>query len=271
MSGVSTHCIVSDNPRKEIVFLPILVQVARFLKALMKIENDQIIVGDITIDVIKKDIKNLRLRFYHPTGKVRIAAPLKINDDTIRSFCISKLGWIKKQQLKRDGREDQSRSEFVSGEGHYFFGKRHLLTVFTRNAAPRAELHGDTCIYLHVRPGSTLEQREKVMTKWYRLKLQESIPPLIEKWQSVTGVSADNWRIKKMKTRWGTCNRKARRIWLNLELAKRPMDCLEFIIVHELTHLIERRHNDRFKAYMDHFMPLWRVYRDELDNVSIPV
>ena len=237
----------------------------------MKIENDQIIVGDITIDVVKKDIKNLRLRFYHPTGKVRIAAPLKINDDTIRSFCVSKLGWIKKQQLKRDVREDQSRSEFVSGESHYFLGKRYLLTVLNRDTAPRVELHDDNRIYLHVRPGSTLEQREKVMTEWYRLRLQESIPPLIEKWQSVIGVSADNWRIKKMKTRWGTCNRKARRIWLNLELAKRPLNCLEFIIVHELTHLIERRHNDRFKSYMDHFMPLWRVYRDELNNLSIPV
>jgi predicted metal-dependent hydrolase len=237
----------------------------------MKIENDQIIVGNITIDVVKKDIRNLRLRFYHPTGKVRIAAPLKINDDTIRSFCISKIGWIKKQQLKRDGREDQSRSEFVSGEGHHFFGKRYLLTVFTRNAVPRAELYGDTSIYLHVRPGSTRAQRQKAMTEWYRSRLQESIPPLIEKWQRVTGVSADNWRIKKMKTRWGTCNRKARRIWLNLELAKRPLNCLEFIIVHELTHLIERRHNDRFRDYMDHFMPLWRVYRDELDNVSMPV
>ena len=237
----------------------------------MKIENDQIIVGDITIDVVKKDIKNLRLRFYHPTGKVRIAAPLKINDETIRSFCISKLGWIKKQQLKRGDREDQPRNEFVSGESHYFFGKRCLLTVLTRDAAPRAELHDDTCLHLHVRPGSTPGQREKVMTEWYRSRLQESIPPLIEKWQSVTGVSANNWRIKKMRTRWGTCNRKTRSIWLNLELAKRPLNCLEFIIVHELTHLIERLHNDRFKTCMDHFMPHWRVYRDELDNVSIPV
>lgn len=245
--------------------------VARFLKALMNIKKHQMIVGDITIDVIKKDIKNLRLRFYHPTGKVRIAAPLKINDETIRLFCISKLGWIKKQQLKRDGQEGQSRSEFVSGESHYFLGKRYLLTVLTRDTAPRAELHGDTCIYLHVRPGSTLAQREKVMTEWYRSRLRESIPPLIEKWQIVTGVSADNWRIKKMKTRWGTCNRKAGRIWLNLELAKRPLDCLEFIIVHELTHLIERRHNNRFRSYMDQFMPLWRVYRDELNNVLIPV
>jgi predicted metal-dependent hydrolase len=237
----------------------------------MTIKNNQMIVGDITIDVVKKDIRNLRLRFYHPTGKVRIAAPLKINDETIRSFCISKLGWIKKQQLKRDGRENQSRSEFVSGESHYLLGKRYLLKVSTRDAIPRAELNGDACIYLYVRPGTTLDQREKVMTEWYRSRLQESIPPLIEKWQGVTGVSAEDWRIKKMKTRWGTCNRKAGRIWLNLELAKRPLECLEFIIVHELTHLIERLHNDRFKSCMDNFMPLWRVYRDELKNVSMPV
>jgi predicted metal-dependent hydrolase len=226
----------------------------------------QIKVGNIAIDVVRKDIKNLHLGVYPPSGRVRIATPLKIDDEAVRLFAVSKMAWIKKQQLKFETQERQSERRFVSGESHYYKGRRYLLNVIYHNAAPKVEIRNKTHIDLYVRVGSTCEQRGKVLTKWYRKQLKDQIPALIAKWQRIIGVEVDDWGVKKMKTKWGTCTLASRRIRLNLELAKKPEHCLEYIIVHEMVHLIERDHGDRFVAYMDKFMPQWHLYKEELNR-----
>lgn len=232
----------------------------------MIISMHQISVGNISIDVVRKDIKNLHLGVYPPNGRVRIAAPLKIDDEAVRLFAISRMAWIKKQKLNFETQQRQSERRFVSGESHYYKGNRYLLNVVYHNAAPRSEIRNKTYIDLYVREGSTKEQREKVLTEWYRRQLKDQIPPLIDKWQKIIGVEVSDWCIKKMKTKWGTCTIEKRRIWLNLELAKKSEHCLEYIIVHEMVHLLERTHSDRFIAYMDKFMPQWHLFKDELNR-----
>ena len=232
--------------------------------------TSKIEVGNLIIDVVRKNIKNLHLAVYPPTGRVRIAAPLTVNDDAIRLFIVSKISWIKKHQSKFNGQDRESEREFISGESHYYQGQRYLLNVIYHDAKPRVELRNKTYLDLYVRLGSNQLQRQKILTEWYRSKLKEQIPDLINKWKYIVGVEVDDWCIKKMKTRWGSCNRKNKRIWLNLELAKKPLHCLEYIIVHELTHLLERHHNDRFKGLMDNFMPSWRLYKNELNQLILP-
>lgn len=229
----------------------------------------QITVNDITIDVERKNIKNLHLSVHPPTGRVRIASPLRVNDDAVRLFAISKLGWIKKHIAKFEEQPRQSPREYVTGESHYLRGDRYLLDVTIQNGAPRVQIRNKKYIDLFVRPNSTVAQRERVMNNWYRQQLHEQIPPLMEKWQAIIGVQLGNWHIKQMKTRWGTCNIEARRIWLNLELAKKPESCLEYVIVHELVHQLERTHNARFVALMNKFMPSWRTLKDELNHFPL--
>ena len=226
----------------------------------------KITVGNISIDVVRKDIKNLHLGVYPPKGRVRIASPLKIDDEAVRLFAISKMSWIKKQKLKFEVQERQSQRRFVSGESHYYNGNRYLLNVIYHNAAPKVEIRNKTYIDLYVRVGSTGKQREKVLTEWYRKQLKDQVPALINKWQNKIGVEVNDWGIRKMKTKWGTCTIEKRRIWLNLELVKKSEHCLEYIIVHEMIHLIERKHNDRFVACMDKFIPQWHSYKEELNR-----
>lgn len=232
----------------------------------MNTETFQITVSDLVVDVIRKDIKNLHLAVYPPHGRVRVAAPLRVDDEAVRLAVISRLGWIKRQQARFEGQARQSEREYVSGESHYFQGTRYLLNVIYHDGLPHVALRNRITLDLFVRAGSDKAQRERVLLAWYRRALKRRIPPLIARWESVIGVEVAEWGVKQMKTRWGTCNMDARRIWLNLELAKKPESCLEYIIVHEMTHLLERRHNDRFVAYMDHFMPQWRLFRDELNR-----
>ncbi len=226
----------------------------------------QITLGNISIDVVRKDIKNLHLGVYPPNGRVRIASPLKIDDEAVRLFAISKMAWIKKHQLKFEAQQRQSKRQFVSGESHNYKGNRYLLNVIYHDAGPKVEIRNKTYIDLYIRVGSTLEQREKVLIEWYRRQLKDQIPPLIDKWQKIIGVEVSDWGIKKMKTKWGTCTIEKRRIWLNLELAKKSEHCLEYIIVHEMVHLMERNHSERFVAYMDKFIPQWHFYKDELNR-----
>ncbi len=214
----------------------------------------KITVGGIAIDVVRKDIKNLHLGVYPPNGRVRIAAPMRFKDDAIRVFATSKIPWIKKQKAGFSGQERQTKREYVSGETHYFHGRRYILKVIYEDAPPRVKLQKQTHIVLFVRPKSSLAKREEVLTEWYRAELKKDIPDLINKWESKLGVEVSFWGIKKMNTRWGTCARKSRRIWVNLELAKKPKHCLEFIILHEMVHLLERSHNDRFIKPRD---PWW--------------
>jgi predicted metal-dependent hydrolase len=226
----------------------------------------QITVSNITIDVVRKDIENLHLAVYPPTGRVRIATPLSVNDEAIRLFAISKLGWIKKHRKNFANQARQTKREYVSGESHYVEGHRYLLNVIYRNATPKVEIRNKKYIDLYVRLNSTVEQRERVMTKWYRQRLKERLPALIGKWQSIIGVQVNNYEVKQMKTKWGTCKREAKRIWLNLELAKKPVHCLEYIIVHELVHLLEGHHNERFIVLMNKFIPQWRFHQTELNQ-----
>jgi len=227
-------------------------------------ELSEIIVRDIHVEVVRKEIKNLHLAVYPPEGHVRVAVPFHVNDERIRLAVISKLAWIKKQQADFKKQPRQSEREMLTGESHYFLGQRYLLEVVEGSERHQIKRKGKRKLLLFVRPGTSLANRQLVLNEWYRDQLKQRIPGLLDKWQDKIGVKTDGWGIKKMKTKWGSCNIVARRIWLNLELAKKPADCLEYILVHELVHLLERNHNDRFRAYMDRFMPNWKVYREML-------
>jgi predicted metal-dependent hydrolase len=222
-------------------------------------------VGSIEIEVDRKDIKNLHLAVYPPNGRVRIATPLKINDESVRLFAISKLAWIKKHQAHFIAKNRQTEKEFISGESHYFQGKSYILNIIEHNKSPKILIRNNQYLELYIKKGTSKQQREKVIKEWYRQALKNDIPALITKWQFIIGVSVADWGVKSMRTKWGTCNIQAKRIWLNLELAKKPQHCLEYVIVHEMVHLLERNHNKRFKAYMEKFMPQWRLYKDELN------
>lgn len=226
----------------------------------------QIELGNIKIDVEQKDIKNIHLSVYPPDGKVRISAPERMDLDTIRVFAINKLQWIKKQQETFRNQERESPREYISKESHYFFGKRYLLKIVEIDAKPKVVLKHNT-IELHIRPNTPTEKRKEIIEDWYRGEMKKVIPEMIAKWEKKIGVNANDFGVKKMRTKWGTCNPKAKRIWLNLELAKKPKECLEYIIVHELVHLLERNHNDKFIRHMNEFMPKWRFYRDELNRL----
>ncbi|MGB3717773.1 MAG: SprT family zinc-dependent metalloprotease [Candidatus Promineifilaceae bacterium] len=232
----------------------------------MSNRNYQITVNDLNVDVVRKNIKHMHLAVHTADGRVRVSVPLRVKDEAVRVAVVSKMPWIRRQQRKLTGQERQSPKKFISGESHYFRGNRYLLHVVYRDAPPKVAINEKKTIDMFVRTGSDAAKRERVMLEWYRKQLKEIAPPLIAKWEEIIGVEIVEWRIKRMKTRWGTCNIRARRIWLNLELAKWPIHCLEYIIIHELVHLIERLHNDQFVAHMDKFMPQWRLVRDELNR-----
>ena len=223
-------------------------------------------IGELEVDVIRKDIKNLHLSVMPPNGKVRVAVPFHVNDDRIRSAVVSKLMWIKKQQKEFKNQPRQSAREMVSGESHYFFGKRYLLEVVEGKGKSTITIKGNDTLLLTVSKNSTLEKRLKVLENWYRDQIKATLPELIMKWQNIVGVEATHCGIRKMKTKWGSCNISEKRIWLNLELAKKPPECLEYILVHELVHLHERHHNRRFRALMDEFMPNWALHRKTLNT-----
>jgi predicted metal-dependent hydrolase len=226
-------------------------------------------VSGIKVEVIRKDIKNLHVGVYPPEGRVRVAAPLPMDDDAVRLAVVSKLAWIKKQRSHFQAQPRQSKREFVARESHYVFGRRYLLNIIEHDGLARVEVRRSRRLDLYVPYGADLKQRERVLVEWYRKELKRKIPSIIEKWQAIIGVQVADWRVKRMKTKWGSCNREAKRIWLNLELAKKPIECLEYIVVHEMVHLLERHHNERFASLMDASMPLWRHYRDELNRTPL--
>ena len=227
---------------------------------------DKITIGNIDIDLIRKNIKNIHLSVYPPDGRVRLAVPERMNDEAVRLFAVSKLAWITKQRKKFSEQDRQTAREFVSGESHYYFGTRYLLNVVETTGKQHIELRGNKYIDLYVRPESTVEKREKIMYDWYRQSLKKIIPAYIKKWEEIMRVTVNDWGVKLMKTKWGTCNVKDKRIWINLELAKKNPRCLEYIIVHEMVHLLERHHNEKYKAYMDKFLPNWKSIKDELNG-----
>lgn len=231
----------------------------------MTTKTKQIEVSGITVEVVRKAIKNLHIGVYPPDGRVRVAAPSRMSMEAIRLAVIGKLGWIKKHQTKFASQERQSPREYVTGETHYYQGKRYRLNIQLHDGRSVVLLRHGT-LELHVSPDHGSDYREALLYNWYRRQMKLQLPELLAKWEQIIGVQVSEYGIKRMKTRWGTCNPSAKRIWLNLELIKKPVHCLEYIIVHELVHLLEKYHNDRFKGLMDQYLPLWRQYREELNR-----
>jgi len=224
------------------------------------------LVAGISVDVQRKDIKNLHVGVYPPAGRVRVAAPLRLDDEAVRLAVISRLGWIRRQQAAFKQQDRQSQREFVSGESHYFRGRRYRLELIERPGPASVSIRNNTVLSMLIPPGLDADVRADLLDRWYRNQLRAAIPGLLDKWLPKLDVQAPEVRIRKLKTLWGSCNSEAGRIWLNLELIKKPPTCLEFILVHELAHLIERHHNERFLAIMDRAMPTWRVSREELNR-----
>ncbi len=222
--------------------------------------------GGVTLSVLKKDIKNLHLSVYPPAGRVSISAPRRMNLDTIRLFAITKLGWIREQQKKLAEQERETRREYIDRESHFVWGRRYLLKVIEVDAPPRVELlHGN--LVLRVRPGTDAAARGEIVSGWYRDLLRGKIPALIKAWEPRLGVRVGAVFIQRMKTKWGSCNPAARTMRLNTELAKKPGECLEYIVLHEMVHLLERKHGPRFVALMDRFLPRWRETRELLNRL----
>ena len=228
----------------------------------------QIKLGDIAVDVMLKDIKNVHLSVYPPTGRVRISAPKRMSINTIRVFAISKLDWIKQQQTKLREQERETPREYLDRESHYVWGKRYLLTVSESDEPASIELEHSRLL-LRVRPGTDEDKKRALVEKWYREQLKEAVPPLLARWQPLLGVRVERFFVQRMKTKWGSCNQAAHTIRLNTELAKKPAECLEYLVVHELVHLLEPTHSARFVALMDRFMPKWQFYREVLNRLPV--
>ena len=228
--------------------------------------KSEIIISGFNIAVLKKDIKNLHLNILPPDGKVRVSAPKRMDDRSIRVFIVSKLPWIEKHVNRFKEQPRETPREYVSGESHYFKGERYLLNVIEYAGKPYVTINNKKYIDFYVKKDADIEEKKKVFLLWQRKELVKELPDIFNKWQTSMGVSANEWRIKQMKTKCGTCNIKAKRIWINLELIKKPVYCIEYIVVHELAHLIEKNHNKRFKEIMDKFIPLWRNYKKELNG-----
>jgi predicted metal-dependent hydrolase len=224
--------------------------------------------GSISVDVLKKDIKNVHLSVYPPTGQVRISAPLRMDDRTIRVFAISKLGWIKDQRKKLIEQEREPTRDYIERESHYVWGKRYLLGVVEKDGPPQVLLRHSKMI-LQVRPATSAERRQEILDEWYRLQIKSVVRPLIAKWEPVVGVKLDRIFVQRMKTKWGSCSRTSASIRLNTDLAKKPSECLEYIAVHEMVHLLEPTHNRRFIGLMDSLMPNWQFYRRLLNRLPI--
>ena len=231
--------------------------------------SSRIEVSGVSVEIVRKKIVNLHLGVYPPTGRVRVAAPRHLDDDAVRLAVVSRLGWIRRQQADFERQVRQSRREFVTGESHYFAGRRYRLDVVESSDPPSVRILGNNRMSIAVRPGADRRERERVLHRWYRRRLRDEFPALLAKWQPKVGVTVRDLRIRKMKTLWGSCNAEVARIWLNLELAKKTPSCLEYILVHEMVHLLERHHNDRFRAHMERVMPTWRLRRDELNQAPL--
>jgi len=228
----------------------------------------RITLGDIDVEVVFKDIKNVHLSVHPPTGRVRISAPSRMSLDNIRIFAISKLAWIKQQQKKLQEQDRESPREYLDRESHFVWGKRYLLEVIEIDKAPSIELKHNRML-LQVRPGTDEQRKRDLVEGWYRTQLKEAVPPLIAKWEPIMEVRVNRFFVQRMKTKWGSCNPHAGNIRLNTELAKKPPECLEYIVVHEMAHLLEPTHSDRFKALMDRFMPKWQFYLDHLNRLPV--
>jgi predicted metal-dependent hydrolase len=226
-------------------------------------------VGDLAVDVARKDIKHVHLSVYPPDGRVRLAVPLHIDDEAARLAVVDRLAWIRRQQRALARQPRQPEREMVSRESHYVWGQRCLLEVVLHTGAARVEHTGPRTLTLYVRPDADTDRRRRVLTEWYRAQVKARVPGLVAAWAPRLDVEVADWGVKQMKTKWGSCNTEARRIWVNVELAKKPPACLEYIVVHEMVHLLERHHTDRFRALMDRHLPRWRHVRATLNAAPL--
>lgn len=231
--------------------------------------KEMLTVNGIAVKVVRKNIKNLHLGVYPPDGRVRVAVPEHVTDDNVRLAVVSKLSWIKRQQKDFQQQARQSERQYVSGECHYHFGKRCRLELIERVGSHKVELMQSGRLRLYVNPGTSVANKEKLLDEWRRNELKQRALELLDKWQPVIGKQVVRCGIKKMRTKWGSCNSEKGNIWLNLELSKKPIECLEYILVHELVHFLERGHNDIFRQYMDKFMPNWRLPKARLNQLPL--
>lgn len=231
----------------------------------MSTANAYLTVRGIDIDVIYKDIKNLHIGVYPPMGRVRVAAPQRFDDDQVRLAVIQRLTWIKRRQAQLQSAPRQTAREMITGESHYVWGNRLRLKVVERPGRAHIEIDGDRLV-LYTTSEHSADGRRTLLDRWYREQLRQTIPALIAKWEGEMNVTVPKWTIRRMKTKWGSCNRESRHLWLNLELAKKHPGCLEYIVVHEITHFFERHHSQRFAELMDERLPGWRARRDELNG-----
>ena len=221
-------------------------------------------VSNLMIDTIHKDIKNIHLGVYPPDGRIRVSAPLKTNDEVIRLLILSKASWIKKQQVKFLRQERQTKREYVSGESHYLFGRRYRLNIIHTDTKPKIEIKRKIRIDLYIKPNSTTKQREAIFEKFYRAEMRKLVPILLKKWRKKVGVKVKEVKIRKMKTKWGTCKIADKRICLNLELVKKPSKCIDYVFVHELVHLRDKKHSQRFIDILESVLPNWQSLKEEL-------
>lgn len=228
----------------------------------------QVRLGDLTVDVVLKGIKNVHLSVHPPTGRVTISAPARMSLDTLRVFAVSKLGWIRQQQRKLLEQERETPREYLDRESHHVWGRRYLLKLIEADEPPSVALSHNRMV-LRMRPGTTTGRRRELLEDWYREQVKQAAPPLVARWEEVLGVKVKRLFVQRMKTQWGSCSHGAQTIRLNTDLAKKPRECLEYLVVHELVHLMEPTHNTRFVALMDRFLPKWRSHRQMLNRLPV--
>ena len=226
-------------------------------------------VANISAEVEWKEIKNVHLTIYPPDARIHVSAPMKMTEDAVRLFLLAKIPWIKQRISQILDQNRQTPREYVSGENHYFKGQRYRLKVLFNNAPAKVEVQGNEYIKLYVREGTSKERRAEVLREWYRLEFKSMLPPLIAKWEQVLGVKANKWEVKQMKTLWGSCNHRTKNIIFNLELIKKPVHCIEYIIVHELLHIRVRLHDAEYTALLNRYFPNWRILKDELNEFIV--
>jgi len=225
-------------------------------------------IGEIVIALTRKDIRHVHLSVHPPLGRVSLVAPTGTRLEVARAYAISKIGWIREQRAKLQGQARETPRRFIERESHYLWGRRYLLSVVEEDAKPSVRL-SHRKITLRVRPGSSMAKREEVMHDWHKALLHELVPRLIGKWEAKLGVTVSGYFLQRMKTKWGGCNHPAGNIRLNTELVKKPKDLLEYVVVHEMLHLIEPTHSERFMALISRHCPAWREARAELNELPL--
>ncbi len=232
----------------------------------MNINEKIITVNGLSVKVVRKKIKNLHLAVYPPDGCIRIAVPEIIDDEAVRLAIISRYEWIKRQTKSFQDQARESKREFTTGESHFYLGRRYLLDIFYTSKSPYVELRNKKIMVLNINRKHGVENRKKLLSDWYRKEMKKILPPIIRKWEIKSGLKVYSYGIKRMKTKWGSCNPAHKRIWINLELIKKPISCIEYIVVHEMVHLLEPTHNENFISHMNRILPGWKNLRDELNR-----